>query len=137
MPSLQALRRKIGGVKNTQKITKAMKMVAAAKLRRAQERALSARPYADRMSEIFHRVSGRVDRTIHPLLADRPIRRVELLVITSDRGLCGGFNASVQMPRTNASINNWPKYFIFPSRRLLSRCITTLSFARRVGLCNY
>ena len=96
MPSLQALRRKIGGVKSTQKITKAMKMVAAAKLRRAQERALAGRPYAERMSDIFHRVSGRVNRSIHPLFAERPVKRVEVLVITSDRGLCGSFNVNVQ-----------------------------------------
>lgn len=96
MPSLQALRRKIGGVKNTQKITKAMKMVAVAKLRRARERALAGRPYAERMADIFHRVSGRVNRSIHPLFAERPVTRVEVLVITSDRGLCGSFNVNVQ-----------------------------------------
>ena len=96
MPSLQDLRRKIGGVKNTQKITKAMKMVAAAKLRRAQERALAGRPYAERMSDIFHRVSGRVNRSVHPLFAERTVKRVEVLVITSDRGLCGSFNVNVQ-----------------------------------------
>ncbi len=96
MPSLQDLRRKIGGVKNTQKITKAMKMVAASKLRRAQERALAGRPYAERMSDIFHRVSGRVNRSIHPLFAERPVKRVEVLVITSDRGLCGSFNVNVE-----------------------------------------
>jgi len=95
MPSLQAIRRKIGAVKNTQKITKAMKMVAAAKLRRAQERILAMRPYGMRVRQILQRVSQRIDRNIHPLFHRRSPNRVEVLVVTSDRGLCGAFNANV------------------------------------------
>jgi F-type H+-transporting ATPase subunit gamma len=95
MASLQSLRRKISSVKNTQKITKAMKMVAAAKLKRAQDRILSARPYAIRMRQVLERVSHRVSPSVHPLFRRRPGNRVLVTVVTSDRGLCGGFNANV------------------------------------------
>lgn len=95
MPSLQALRRKIAAVKNTQKITKAMKMVAAAKLKRAQDRILAARPYAHKMRDVLANLSRRVNRASHPLLQRRPARLVEVLVVTSDRGLCGAFNANI------------------------------------------
>jgi F-type H+-transporting ATPase subunit gamma len=95
MPSLQALRRKIGAVKNTQKITKAMKMVAAAKLKRAQDRILAARPYGHKMREVIADLSLRVNRAIHPLLQKRAARNIEVLVVTSDRGLCGAFNANI------------------------------------------
>ncbi|MBI4400084.1 MAG: ATP synthase F1 subunit gamma [Nitrospirae bacterium] len=95
MPSLQSLRRKIGAVKNTQKITKAMKMVAAAKLKRAQDRILAARPYAHKMREVLANLSRRVNRASHPLLQKRDGRLVEVLVVTSDRGLCGAFNANI------------------------------------------
>lgn len=95
MPSLQSLRRKIASVKNTQKITKAMKMVAAAKLKRAQDRILSARPYAHKLRDVVGNLSERVNRAAHPLLQRRESKRVELLVVTSDRGLCGAFNANI------------------------------------------
>ena len=95
MPSLQGLRRKIGSIKNTQKITKAMKMVAAAKLKRAQERILAARPYAKKMAVVLGSLAGRVNRQGHPLLRKPSGRRIELLVVTSDRGLCGAFNANI------------------------------------------
>ncbi len=95
MPSLQALRRKIGAVKNTQKITKAMKMVAAAKLKRAQDRILAARPYAHTMRDVLGDLSRRVNRASHPLLQKRGDRLVEVVVVTSDRGLCGAFNANI------------------------------------------
>ncbi len=95
MPSLQSLRRKIGAVKNTQKITKAMKMVAAAKLKRAQDRILAARPYAHRMRSVIGDLSRRVNRSMHPLLQKRGDRNVEVLVVTSDRGLAGAFNANI------------------------------------------
>jgi F-type H+-transporting ATPase subunit gamma len=95
MPSLQGLRRKIGSIKNTQKITKAMKMVAAAKLKRAQERILAARPYSKKMNVVLGSLAGRVHRGDHPLLRKSAGNRVELLVVTSDRGLCGAFNANI------------------------------------------
>ena len=95
MPSLQSLRRKIASVKNTQKITKAMKMVAAAKLKRAQERILASRPYAHQMREVMGNLSQRVNRASHPLLSRRDGNTLELLVVTSDRGLCGAFNTNI------------------------------------------
>lgn len=95
MPSLQQTRRRIASVKNTQKITKAMKLVSAAKLRRAQDRILKARPYAVKMEALLANLGRRVNRDVHPLLAVRPIRRVELVVVAADRGLCGSFNAAV------------------------------------------
>lgn len=95
MPSLQGLRRKISSIKNTQKITKAMKMVAAAKLRRAQERILAARSYANKMAVVLASLAGHVNRHRHPLLRQTTGKRLELLVITSDRGLCGAFNANI------------------------------------------
>jgi F-type H+-transporting ATPase subunit gamma len=95
MPSLQSLRRKIAAFKNTQKITKAMKMVAAAKLKRSQDRILAARPYALKMRGVLSNLSQRVNRSSHPLLQKREGKKVEVLVITSDRGLCGGFNGNI------------------------------------------
>ena len=95
MPSLQGLRRKIGSIKNTQKITKAMKMVAAAKLKRAQDRILAARPYAKKMAVVLGSLSSRVNRQGHPLLRRPSGTRIELLVVTSDRGLCGAFNTNI------------------------------------------
>ncbi len=95
MPSLQSLRRKIASVKNTQKITKAMKMVAAAKLKRAQGRILSSRPYAHTLRDVVRHLAARTSRTAHPLLRAREGGATELLVVTSDRGLCGAFNANI------------------------------------------
>jgi F-type H+-transporting ATPase subunit gamma len=95
MPSLQSLRRKIAAFKNTQKITKAMKMVAAAKLKRSQDRILAARPYAHKMRGVLRNLSLRVNRNMHPLLQKRTGKKIEILVVTSDRGLCGGFNGNI------------------------------------------
>ncbi len=95
MPSLQSLRRKIASVKNTQKITKAMKMVAAAKLKRAQDRILSSRPYAHQLRDVVRHLAERASPVSHPLLRKREGPKTELLVITSDRGLCGAFNANI------------------------------------------
>ena len=98
MPSLIDLRRRIRAVKNTQQITKAMKMVAASKLRRAQERIMSARPYAIQMQRVLSSVAGRVDPSIHPLLAvreRRPESKTLAIVVTADKGLCGSFNTNV------------------------------------------
>lgn len=96
MPSTIDIRRRIRSVKNTQQITKAMKMVAAAKLRRAQERMFAARPYAGGLRQVLASVATRVDISSHPLLQSRePERNVVVIVVTSDRGLCGAFNANV------------------------------------------
>ncbi|MEE8517406.1 MAG: F0F1 ATP synthase subunit gamma, partial [Alphaproteobacteria bacterium] len=98
MPNLKDLRVRINSVKSTQKITAAMKMVAASKLRRAQEQAEAARPYADRMERMLSSLaaSQKSNENAPKLLAGTGSDRVQLLVVaTSDRGLCGGFNASV------------------------------------------
>ncbi len=95
MASLQEIKRKIGSVKNTQKITKAMKMVAAAKFKKAQERILAARPYAQKMGDVLKNLSAGVNPDSHPLLKRNQTGRVELIVVTADRGLCGGFNANI------------------------------------------
>jgi F-type H+-transporting ATPase subunit gamma len=96
MPSLRDLRRRIQSVKKTQQITRAMRMVSAAKLRRAQERILAARPYSDRMIRMFQDVLAANPELDHPLLQPpKAPGRLELVVVTSDRGLAGAFNANV------------------------------------------
>jgi F-type H+-transporting ATPase subunit gamma len=98
MPSLIDLRRRIRAVKNTQQITKAMKMVAASKLRRAQERMMAARPYTTLIRHVLANVAVRVDPALHPLLAvrePRPESKTLVIVITGDKGLCGSFNTNV------------------------------------------
>jgi F-type H+-transporting ATPase subunit gamma len=99
MPSLLDLRRRIRAVKSTQQITKAMKMVAASRLRRAQERIQHARPFAIEMLRVLNSLASRVDPTSHPLLDERKTPRAGgkalMFVITADRGLCGSFNTNV------------------------------------------
>ena len=99
MPSLIDIRRRVRSVRNTQQITKAMKMVSAAKLRRAQERALAARPYAAMLRQMLANVAEAANQSAyagaHPLLAVRPEKRVLVVVVTADRGLAGGFNANL------------------------------------------
>jgi F-type H+-transporting ATPase subunit gamma len=95
MPALVDIRRRIRSVKNTQQITKAMKMVSAAKLRRAQEAMFAARPYARKMVEVLESLASRAHPEAHPLLQARPEHKVLLVVVTADKGLCGGFNANI------------------------------------------
>ncbi len=95
MPNLRDIKRRIASVKSTQQITKAMKMVAAAKLRRAQDRIFEARPYSDKMQSVLESLALRADSSAHPLLARREPKKVEVLVISSDKGLCGGFNTNI------------------------------------------
>ena len=95
MATLKAIRKRIGSVRNTQQITKAMKMVSAAKLRRAQEAAVAARPYAEKMTELLKNVAARVSSEAHPLLQAREEKKIQLVLFTSDRGLCGGYNANL------------------------------------------
>jgi F-type H+-transporting ATPase subunit gamma len=96
MPSLIDIRRRVRSTKSTQQITKAMKMVSSSKLRRAQERIQRSRPYAQEMLRVFNNLATRVDPSAHPLLnADPKPGRTLLVVITADRGLCGGFNTNV------------------------------------------
>ena len=95
MPALVDIRRRIRSVKNTQQITKAMKMVSAAKLRRAQEAMFAARPYARKMMEVLNSLATRARPDAHPLLQEHGDDKVLLVVITADKGLCGGFNANI------------------------------------------
>ena len=95
MATLREIRRRIKGIRSTQQITKAMKMVAAAKLRRAQENILAARPYAFKIREIIQDLLARLEDYQHPLLAERPVEKVLLVVVTADRGLCGAFNSNL------------------------------------------
>jgi F-type H+-transporting ATPase subunit gamma len=95
MPALIDIRRRIRSVKSTQQVTKAMKMVSAAKLRRAQEAIFAARPFARKMLEVLNRMASRADPHAHPLLEVRGEGRVLAVVITADKGLCGAFNANI------------------------------------------
>ena len=108
MANLQDLRRRIRSVRNMQKITKAMKMVAAARLRRAQDRVVAARPYANTMMRVLARLAARAGDFRHPLMDERGDEHYLLVLVTSDRGLCGAFNtnlikAAQQFIRENAS----------------------------------
>jgi F-type H+-transporting ATPase subunit gamma len=95
MATLLDIRRRIRSVKSTQQITRAMKMVAAARLRRAQDSIFKARPYANQMLTLLESLAARTEQRAHPLLAERPIEKVLLVLITADRGLCGAFNANL------------------------------------------
>ncbi|MBI5050430.1 MAG: ATP synthase F1 subunit gamma [Nitrospirae bacterium] len=95
MPVLKDIRRKIKAIQNTQKITKAMKMVAAAKLRKVQTRMLNFRQYADKIHEVTVRLAAGAERQLHPLLMARPRKTVEVIVMSGDRGLCGSFNSNI------------------------------------------
>jgi F-type H+-transporting ATPase subunit gamma len=95
MANLKSIKKRIVSVKNTRQITKAMKMVSAAKLRRAQENVVAARPYAAKLAEVLERLASGQDSDTSPLLQRRVADKALLIVVTSDRGLCGGFNANI------------------------------------------
>jgi len=95
MATLRDIQQRIVGVKNTQKITKAMKMVAAARLRRAQENMMNARPYSQMISELLNRLIQSEQNYRNPFFEEKPVKNLALVCITSDRGLCGGFNGNV------------------------------------------
>ncbi len=95
MPSLKAIRKRIVSVKNTRKITRAMKLVAAAKLRRAQDAIIAARPYSTALATVVSELSGVAGKESHPLFEERELKNAAIVVITSDRGLAGAFNSSV------------------------------------------
>jgi F-type H+-transporting ATPase subunit gamma len=105
MASLLDMRRRIKSVKNTQQITKAMKMVAAAKLKRAQDRVTASRPFAQKMSEVLSGLSAKVaDEVSHPLLNERGDEKYMIVLVSADKGLAGGFNANI-IKATQAFIN--------------------------------
>ena len=95
MATLKEIQTRIKSVKNTQQITKAMKMVAAAKMRRAQERMFSARPYAEKIKELIQHLAASVENPQMALLQSRPVKNVTLVVVSADRGLCGSFNFNI------------------------------------------
>ncbi len=95
MATLKEIRKRVSSVQNIQQITKAMKMVSAARLRRAQEAALAARPYAEKLEAVLQNLAAQGDELAHPFLTERAENTTTLIVITSDRGLCGGFNSSL------------------------------------------
>ncbi|MGB2669754.1 MAG: ATP synthase F1 subunit gamma [Candidatus Acidiferrum sp.] len=95
MPTLLDFRRRIRSVKNTQQITRAMKFVAAARLRRAQEAALAARPYAKELARVLRSIMSRIEQPEHPLLARRPEEKILVIVLTGERGLAGAFNSNI------------------------------------------
>jgi F-type H+-transporting ATPase subunit gamma len=94
VPSLKDIRGRIGSVRNIAQITRAMEMVAASRMKRAQDAILAARPYSDELRDVLSRVSAVVDEEIDPLLARRTVRRVALIMVTTDRGLAGSLNAN-------------------------------------------
>ena len=108
MATLREIRRRISGVKSTQKITKAMKMISAAKLRRAQDAVISARPYAKKMKELLQHLAGVVDVTAHPLFTVREVKSIAVVVVTADRGLCGAFNANIIRAAVQHIRTNYP-----------------------------
>lgn len=130
MATLRDIKRRIVGVKNTQQITKAMKMVAAAKLRRAQEGILNARPYAKQINSMLTHLISDEDRASNPFIAERETKNIAVVVVTADRGLCGAFNTNIlretvrfindDLSNKNASINVFcvgKKGFDFFSKR--------------------
>ncbi len=95
MASLKSIKKRIVSVKNTRQITKAMKMVSAAKLRRAQDNVVAARPYAQKMGEVLQSLAQNLEGDLHPFFEKRDAKKLLIIVITSDRGLCGGFNTNL------------------------------------------
>ena len=97
MATLREIRRRIRSVKNIAKVTRAMEMVAAAKMRRAQSQALAMRPYAEKARDVLAHLAAQrgVGEDVHPLLASRPVKRIAVVLITSNKGLCGGYNHSI------------------------------------------
>ena len=95
MPSLKAIRKRIVSVKNTRKITRALKLVAAAKLRRSQDAIIAARPYSQALARVVSELSGVAGKDAHPLFEERELKRAEIIVVVSDRGLAGAFNSNV------------------------------------------
>ena len=118
MATLRDIRSKIGAVKKTQQITKAMNMVAASKLRGAQMRMENFRPYASKFLEVINNLSSRIDPESFPLMAQRPVKKVELISLTADRGLCGSFNVNL--------INQAEKFWKAKDREQLEVSLVTV-----------
>lgn len=130
MAGLRDIKRRIKSVKNTQQITKAMKMVSAAKLRRAEEEIKALRPYAIKMAEVITHLAVRIDPEEHPLLKRRDVFKREIIVITSDRGLCGGFNSNI-LKKAEGVIKESKIAGIEPSFTLIGK--KAISYFKRRG----
>lgn len=151
MANVRDFRTRIRSVKSTQQITRAMKLVAASKLRRAQERVIAARPYARKMHEVLSSLAARANPELHPLLAQRPEDRVIAVVITADKGLCGSFNTNilqaakrfldrlqaedVQVDMIGRKGRDWLKHRAYRPRRVMVDLFRSLTLreAREVG----
>lgn len=121
MATLKAIRRRISSVRNIQQITNAMRMISAARLRRAQEAAVAARPYAEKLEAVLQNLATQSQTVNHPFLIGREEKKIDLMLFTSDRGLCGGFNSSL-IRAAEAFIREHPAQEV------------TLSFVGRRGL---
>jgi len=120
MPSLKAIRKRIGSVKNTRKITRAMKLVAAAKLRRAQDAIIAARPYANALTNVVSELAEVAGTDAHPLFEERPGKKAAIVAFTSDRGLAGAFNANV-VKRVESYVANELAGYTEVTLRLIGR----------------
>src|SRR5664279_4571520 len=106
MPSTRDIRRRIRSVKNTAQITKAMQMVAAAKMRKAQQAALAGRPYADLMNDVLANAASRTAVFKHTLMEVRPVRKRAIILVSTDRGLCGALNSNLFREAAKSDLNN-------------------------------
>jgi F-type H+-transporting ATPase subunit gamma len=128
MAGVRDIRRRIRSVANMQQITKAMKMVAASKLRRAQEKVIQSRPYADRLQAVLSRLVGSAGELGHPLLEQRPVQNIGYVLVSSDKGLCGGFNSNL-IRATREELDKEDGY----TRSLLAVGLKGNDFFRRRG----
>ena len=135
MPTLRDIRKRLKAIQSTKKITAAMKMVAAAKMRKVQDRMLNFRPYAARMETVLNGLAKVAEREIHPLLALRPRKTVEVVVITSDKGLCGAFNTNI-LKAANKYINELKKEYIEFSLSVVGRKARDFFKRRNVPMRN-
>lgn len=120
MATLREIRGRIAGVKSTEKITKAMKMVAAAKLRRAQGALVSARPYSLKLAELMKHLAGGVELDEHPLVTERPVKGVAVIVVAADRGFCGAFNSNVMKATVQHIEKNYANLYSMGRVRLFT-----------------
>ncbi|MGI6587910.1 MAG: ATP synthase F1 subunit gamma [Peptococcia bacterium] len=109
MPSVRDIKRRMKSVESTQQITKAMKMVAASKLRRTQTAVIRSRPYTEKMEEILSRIVASAGEITHPILVERPVKAVGIILITADKGLAGGYNVNVQKAALQLATQLSPK----------------------------
>ncbi len=130
MASGKEIRSKIKSVQNTQKITRAMEMVAASKMRKAQDRMAASRPYADNIRRVISHLAQAHPEYKHPYMVERPVKRVGLVIISTDRGLCGGLNVNL-FKATIAKLRQWDKDGVEVEMAIIGQKAT--SFFKRVG----